>query len=105
MAFNWLKQTLGVVTPVAMRFVPSQFAGVAKTVYAGVMHAEAAGGTGATKLAKALHYATMALPEIVAVVENISGKEVIDQEALKKALEHLASFQVQICKAVGQRPA
>jgi len=103
MTFNWLKKAMGVVTPVAMQFVPPEFAGVAKTVYAGVMTAEAAGGTGATKLAKALHYATMALPEIVNVVEKMTSREVIDQEALKKALEHLASFMVQIHKAVGKR--
>lgn len=105
MAFNWLKKTLGVITPVAMQFVPSQFASVARTVYAGVVNAESAGGTGQEKLTKALSYATVALPAIVDVVEKITGKEVIDQDALKKALEHLASFQVQISKAVGHRPA
>lgn len=105
MAFNWLKKTLGVITPVAMQFVPSQFAGVARTVYAGVVNAESAGGTGQQKLAKALNYATLALPAIVDVIEKITGREVVDQDALKKALEHLASFQVQISKAVGHRPA
>lgn len=99
-----IKRVLGVVTPVAMEFVPASFKGVAQTVYAGVVNAEASGGTGKEKLTKALHYSSMVLPAIAEAVEKITGKEVVDEAALKSALEHLASFQVQITKAVGKRP-
>lgn len=100
-----IKRVLGVVTPVAMEFVPAKFEGVARTVYAGVTNAEAAGGTGEKKLAAAMRYATMLLPAIAETVEKITGREVVDEAALKSALEHLASFQVQITKAVGRKPS
>ena len=99
-----IKKVIGIVTPVALEFVPAKFLPVAKTVYAGVTNAEAAGGSGETKLATAMRYATMVLPAIADVVEKITGREVVDQEALTKALEHLASFMVQITKAVGRKP-
>lgn len=100
-----IKRVLGVVTPVALEFVPAKFKPVAQTVYAGVVNAEAAGGSGQEKLTKALHYSSMVLPAIVEAVEKITGREVVDEVALKSALEHLASFQVQITKAVGKRPS
>ena len=100
-----IKRIIGVAGPVALEFVPAKFEGVARTVYAGVQNAEAAGGSGETKLAVAMRYATMVLPAIVEAVEKITGREVVDQDALTKALEHLASFMVQIEKAVGKRPA
>lgn len=100
-----IKRIIGVAGPVALEFVPAKFLPVAKTVYAGVTNAEAAGGSGETKLATAMRYATMVLPAIAEAVEKITGREVVDQEALAKALEHLASFMVQIEKAVGKRPA
>ena len=100
-----IKRIIGVAGPVALEFVPAKFAPVAKTVYAGVVNAEKAGGSGETKLAIAMRYATLLLPGIAEAVEKITGREVVDQDALAKALEHLASFQVQIEKAVGKRPA
>ena len=100
-----IKRIIGVAGPVALEFVPAKFEGVARTVYAGVTNAEAAGGSGETKLATAMRYATMVLPAIVEAVEKITNREVVNQEALTKALEHLASFMVQIEKAVGKRPS
>ena len=99
-----IKRIIGVAGPVALEFVPAKFEGVARTVYAGVTNAEAAGGTAETKLATAMRYATLLLPGIAEAVEKITGREVVDQEALTKALEHLASFMVQITKAVGRKP-
>ena len=99
-----IKRIIGVAGPVALEFVPAKFEGVARTVYAGVTNAEAAGGSGETKLATAMRYATMVLPAIAEAVEKITGREVVDEAALASALEHLASFQVQITKAVGRKP-
>ena len=99
-----IKRIIGVAGPVALEFVPAKFEGVARTVYAGVQNAEAAGGTAETKLAIAMRYAKLLLPAIAETVEKITGREVADEVALASALEHLASFQVQITKAVGKRP-
>lgn len=99
-----IKRIIGVAGPVALEFVPAKFEGVARTVYAGVQNAEAAGGTGETKLAAAMRYAKLLLPAIAETVEKITGREVVDEVALASALEHLASFQVQITKAVGRKP-
>ena len=100
-----IKKVMGIVTPVALEFVPAKFLPVAKTVYAGVVSAEKSGERGETKLAIAMRYATLLLPGIAEAVEKITNREVVDQEALTKALEHLASFMVQIEKAVGKRPS
>jgi hypothetical protein len=51
-----------------------------------------------------MRYAKLLLPAIAETVEKITGREVVDEVALASALEHLASFQVQITKAVGKRP-
>jgi hypothetical protein len=99
-----IKRIIGVAGPVALEFVPAKFEPVARTVYAGVQNAEAAGGTAETKLAIAMRYVKLLLPAIAETVEKITGKDVVDEVALASALEHLASFQVQITKAVGRKP-
>ena len=99
-----IKRIIGVAGPVALEFVPAKFLPVAKTVYAGVTNAEKSGESGETKLAIAMRYATLLLPGIAEAVEKITNREVVDQGALTKALEHLASFMVQITKAVGRKP-
>jgi hypothetical protein len=37
-------------------------------------------------------------------VERLTGKEIIDEEALADAMQKLAEFQVLITKAVGGKP-
>lgn len=100
-----IKRAIGVAVPIALEFAPAKFDEVARTVYAGVQNAEAAGGSGATKLAVAMRYSTMMLPEIAVEVERICGRRVIDREALTEALAHLTQFFVQIEKAVGVKPS
>ena len=99
-----IKRIIGVAGPVALEFVPAKFLPAARTVYAGVVNAEKSGESGETKLTIAMRYATLLLPGIAEAVEKITNREVVDQEALTKALEHLASFMVQITKAVGRKP-
>lgn len=100
-----IKRAVGLAVPIALEFAPAKFEGVARTVYAGVQNAERTGGTGETKLTVAMRYVRLLLPAIAETVEKITGKEVVDEVALAKALEHLASFQVQIEKAVGVKPS
>ncbi len=104
MAWKWLRKIGKVGVPIALLFVPGPFQAVARTIYAGVQNAEAAGGSGAEKLAMAMRYSTMMLPQIAAEVERVCGRQVVNEEALTEALAHLAQFFVMIEKAVGVKP-
>lgn len=105
MPWGWLKKIGKVGVPIALLFVPGPFQSVAQTIYAGVLNAELAGGSGAAKLGMAMHYSTMMLPQIAAEVEKICGRKVIDEEALTEALAHLTQFFVLIEKSVGVKPS
>lgn len=105
MPWDWLRKVKNFGVPVALQFVPGPFQGVARTVYAGVRNAELAGGSGEAKLEMAMNYAGMMLPAIARVVERITGREVVDEQALTDALAHLTQFFVAIEKCVGVKPS
>jgi hypothetical protein len=107
MAWGWLKKLgRGVKTaaPIALMFTPPPFQAVAQTVYNAVLTAEQAGGAGPEKLQNAMRTLEWSAPLIAREVERVTGKEIIDEEALADAMQKLAEFQVLITKAVGGKP-
>lgn len=107
MAWGWLKKIgrgAKVVAPWALLFVPAPFNAVAQTVWNAVVAAEQAGGSGPDKLGNAMNSLAWSAPLIAREVERLTGKEIVDEEALAEAVEKLAEFQVKITKAVGGKP-
>jgi hypothetical protein len=107
MAWGWItKLGRGVKTaaPIALMFTPPPFHALAQTVYSAVTAAEQAGGSGPEKLQNAMRTLEWSAPLIAREVERLTGKEIIDEEALADAMQKLAEFQVLITKAVGGKP-
>jgi|688.fasta_scaffold03352_26 hypothetical protein len=107
MAWGWLKKLgRGVKTaaPIALMFTPPPFQAVAQTVYSAIVAAESAGGAGPEKLQNAMRTLEWSAPLIAREVERITGRDVVNEEALADAMQKLAEFQVLIVKAVGGKP-
>ena len=110
MAWGWLKK-LGrgaqAIAPIALMFVPVPFQPIAATVWRAIAKAEADLGDkrGPEKLTAALETLSFSAPLIAADMERITGKELVDEDALGKAIEKLAEFQVLVTKAFGGKPA
>jgi hypothetical protein len=107
MAWGWIKKLgRGVKTaaPIALMFTPPPFNALAQTVYSAVTVAEQAGGTGPEKLQNAMRTLEWSAPLIAREVERITGRDVVNEEALADAMQKLAEFQVLIAKAVGGKP-
>jgi hypothetical protein len=103
--WKWLKDVANYGVPIAVQLIPGSFRPVADLVYVGVRNAEAIGGTGPEKLASAMRHITLIIPSVVLVLRRITGREVVNEQALVEALAHLAEFFVLIEKAVGVKPS
>jgi hypothetical protein len=107
MAWGWLKRLgrgVKAAAPIALLFVPAPFQAVAQTVYNAIVAAESAGGAGPEKLQNAMRTLEWSAPLIAREIERITGKDIVDEEALADAMQKLAEFQVLITKAVGGKP-
>lgn len=105
--WGWLKRIgrgVKAVAPIALLFVPAPFQAVAQTVYNAIVAAEQAGGSGPDKLTNAMRTLEWSAPLIAREIERLTGKEIVDEEALGNAISKLAEFQVLITKAVGGTP-
>ena len=109
MTWNWLKK-LGrgaqAIAPIALMFVPAPFAPIASTVWRAIAKAEADLGDkrGPEKLQAALQTLSFSAPMIVSEMERLTGKDVVDEEAMGGAIEKMAEFQVLVSKAFGSKP-
>ena len=103
--WKWLKDVANYGVPIAVQLIPGAFRPVADLVYNGVRNAELMGGTGPEKLSCAMRYITMMIPSVVLLLRRITGREVVNEQALVEALAHLAEFFVLIEKAVGVKPS
>jgi hypothetical protein len=107
MAWGWLKKLgrgVKAVAPIALMFTPPPFNALGQTVYNAIVAAEQAGGAGPDKLNNAMRTLEWSAPLIAREVERITGKDIVDEEALGDAMQKLAEFQVLITKAVGGKP-
>jgi hypothetical protein len=103
--WGWLKKVANHGVPIAVQLIPGSFRPVADVVYNGVRNAEMAGGTGPEKLSCAMRYITLMIPAISLLLRRITGREVVNEQALVRALKHLAEFFVLIEKCVGVKPS
>ena len=92
------------VAPIALMFTPPPFNALGQTVYNAIVAAEQAGGSGPDKLNNAMRTLEWSAPLIAREIERITGKDIVDEEALGDAIQKLAEFQVLISKAVGSKP-
>lgn len=109
MNWNWLKKVgrgAQAIAPIALMFVPAPFAPIASTVWRAIAKAEADLGDkkGPEKLQAALQTLSFSAPMIVSEMERLTGKDVVDEEAMGGAIEKMAEFQVLITKAFGSKP-
>ena len=109
MNWNWLKKVgrgAQAIAPIALMFVPAPFAPIASTVWRAIAKAEADLGDkkGPEKLQAALQTLSFSAPMIVAEMERLTGKDVVDEEAMGGAIEKMAEFQVLVTKAFGSKP-
>ncbi len=111
MAWGWLKK-LGrgakdLALPIALLFVPAEFTAIAKVVYGMIVKAEQdiqGEKKGAERLIRVMQDLEIAAPLIIQNIEQMIGKQIIDEDALAEAMKSLVSFFVQITKAVGGKP-
>jgi hypothetical protein len=109
MNWNWLKKVgrgAQAIAPIALMFVPAPFAPIASTVWRAIAKAEADLGDkkGPEKLQAALQTLSFSAPLIVSEMERLTGKDVVDEEAMGGAIEKMAEFQVLVTKAFGSKP-
>jgi hypothetical protein len=107
MAWGWLKKLgrgVKAAAPIALMFTPPPFNALGQTVYNAVLAAEQAGGAGPEKLQHAMKTLEWSAPLIAREVERVTGKEIVNEDALADAMQKLAEFQVLIAKAVGGKP-
>jgi hypothetical protein len=109
MNWNWLKKVgrgAQAIAPIALMFVPAPFAPIASTVWRAIAKAEADLGDkkGPEKLQAALQTLSFSAPLIVSEMERLTGKDVVDEEAMGGAIEKMAEFQVLLTKAFGSKP-
>ena len=107
MAWGWIKKLgrgVKAAAPIALMFTPPPFNALGQTVYNAVLAAEQAGGAGPEKLQNAMRTLEWSAPLIAREVERVTGKEIVNEEALADAMQKLAEFQVLITKAVGGKP-
>ena len=109
MTWGWLKK-LGrgaqAIAPIALMFVPAPFQPIASTVWRAIAKAEADLGDkrGPEKLQAALETLSFSAPLIVSEMERLTGKDVVDEESMGRAIEKMAEFQVLVTKAFGGKP-